>query len=232
MSNVVKIAKGLRKQLGYNVTREALLQNCHERGYDVIYYDPKEGHSIISHLGIGEFAEQAKAFVVPSAKIIFVRKGYDGKTEAYLLAHELGHIILKHNVQPGEDNTIQEREANQFAEILLKPNRFLMLAHKYNRIAILLLLAIAVSMVVGVYIGGLRSTDTQTPPVTMPSSTETEINSNADDTDVEMVCVTTSGDKYHLPDCQYVRDKTNITTLTLDEAINMGYEPCKVCIGD
>ena len=33
------------------------------------------------------------------------------------------------------------------------------------------------------------------------------INSNADDTDVEMVCVTTSGDGYHLPDCQYVRDQ-------------------------
>ena len=44
------------------------------------------------------------------------------------------------------------------------------------------------------------------------------------------VYVTTSGTKYHLPNCRYVKYKTNITGYNTDDAINKGYEPCKICI--
>ena len=46
--------------------------------------------------------------------------------------------------------------------------------------------------------------------------------------DLEVV-VTSSGEKYHLPDCRFVKNKTNTTTLSIDEAIKEGYEPCDVC---
>jgi hypothetical protein len=42
-----------------------------------------------------------------------------------------------------------------------------------------------------------------------------------------LVYVTRSGKKYHLKDCRYVR-KSRLT-LTLKEAKEKGYEPCKVC---
>lgn len=45
----------------------------------------------------------------------------------------------------------------------------------------------------------------------------------------EVVVVTKTGDKYHLPDCQHVRGKTDLTELTKQEAIDKGYEACKVC---
>lgn len=44
------------------------------------------------------------------------------------------------------------------------------------------------------------------------------------------VYVTLSGTKYHLPTCQYVKDKSNLIEYDVVEAINNGYQPCKICI--
>ena len=44
------------------------------------------------------------------------------------------------------------------------------------------------------------------------------------------VFVTPSGTKYHLPDCRYVKYKTNIIKKELNTAIDDGYTPCKICI--
>lgn len=46
----------------------------------------------------------------------------------------------------------------------------------------------------------------------------------------QTVVVTISGTKYHLSDCRYVKKKTNLTTTNIDDAIQQGYAPCKVCI--
>lgn len=46
------------------------------------------------------------------------------------------------------------------------------------------------------------------------------------------VVVTRSGEKYHLPDCQYVKYKTNIINMTEQDALNAGYEPCSICRSD
>ena len=44
------------------------------------------------------------------------------------------------------------------------------------------------------------------------------------------VIVTISGTKYHMPDCRYVKNKTNVIEEDINTAINDGYAPCKVCI--
>lgn len=68
-------------------------------------------------------------------------------------------------------------------------------------------------------------------PVSNTIGKETEIEDNAQDI---QVVVTTSGDKYHLPNCQYVKDKKDdsLRTLTIQEARDEGKEPCKVCRPD
>lgn len=43
---------------------------------------------------------------------------------------------------------------------------------------------------------------------------------------------TKSGDKFHLSDCQYVKNKSNTISLDYQEALNAGLEPCKVCTPD
>lgn len=48
--------------------------------------------------------------------------------------------------------------------------------------------------------------------------------------EVQQVIVTSSGTRYHLPNCRYVKYKTNIIEKDINTAINAGYTPCKVCI--
>ena len=68
-----------------------------------------------------------------------------------------------------------------------------------------------------------KSVATHAPAVHTPTPTE-NISQNQD------VIVTISGTKYHMPDCRYVKKKTNIIEEDIHVAINDGYAPCKVCI--
>lgn len=43
------------------------------------------------------------------------------------------------------------------------------------------------------------------------------------------VVITKSGTKYHLPECQHVKYKTDVIEMPKEEAIRLDYEPCKVC---
>lgn len=45
----------------------------------------------------------------------------------------------------------------------------------------------------------------------------------------ETVYVTKDGDKFHKAGCQYIRNKEWLMELTPQQAINAGYDPCKVC---
>ena len=42
--------------------------------------------------------------------------------------------------------------------------------------------------------------------------------------------MTSSGTHYHLQDCQYIKDKSNIIYISLEEAESLKLEPCKKCI--
>ena len=46
----------------------------------------------------------------------------------------------------------------------------------------------------------------------------------------DKVLVTKSGKKYHLPNCFYVANKTDVTKLSIEEAFEKGYKPCSKCI--
>ena len=40
---------------------------------------------------------------------------------------------------------------------------------------------------------------------------------------------TETGDKYHVRDCMYIKDKTNVYRLTREEFDSGEYEPCGAC---
>lgn len=46
----------------------------------------------------------------------------------------------------------------------------------------------------------------------------------------KIVFITSSGEKYHLSNCRYVKNKTNVSKFSLKDAIKNGYEPCSICI--
>lgn len=43
------------------------------------------------------------------------------------------------------------------------------------------------------------------------------------------VRVTPHGQKYHRPECEHVRDRTDTRSMTVEEAQSSGYQPCLVC---
>lgn len=63
------------------------------------------------------------------------------------------------------------------------------------------------------------------------ASTGTAVQNNSNGQEIEVV-VTPTGTKYHLPDCQHVESKNNLTTMTRNEAIDKGFAPCKTCKPD
>lgn len=44
----------------------------------------------------------------------------------------------------------------------------------------------------------------------------------------EKICVTAKGKKYHTISCRTIKNSA-ITMLAKEEAVKLGYEPCKVC---
>lgn len=60
-----------------------------------------------------------------------------------------------------------------------------------------------------------------------PSSVNNEIEKNEGKSGTTYVYVSENGEKYHRYSCRYVTE--NMEEVTLDEAIDSGYQPCKVC---
>lgn len=50
-----------------------------------------------------------------------------------------------------------------------------------------------------------------------------------DEKKLQIVYITQSGEKYHEPDCRYVKYNNTVEELTLGEAVEKGYTACKVC---
>ena len=49
--------------------------------------------------------------------------------------------------------------------------------------------------------------------------------------DIDVV-VTKSGQKFHTSNCKHIKDKSNLIHMTINEAIQAGYEPCEDCKPD
>lgn len=74
-------------------------------------------------------------------------------------------------------------------------------------------------------------TTTTTTTTAEPETTTEAIPATAatQDPAETIVYITASGDKYHNESCRYYDD--TCTPMTLQDAQNAGYEPCKVCGG-
>lgn len=160
-------------------------------------------------------------------KLLFIRQHIGEEELIHYLLHELGHVWLKHTYSLYDDD-IQEREADEFAvhvKILLRQQKNL---RNISIVCSMLILAVLihVSQALPPSTPAMNTTvtpiinTTLTPTISAPPSVDTEF---------EAVYITTSGKKYHKPDCRYVKNKTNIKEISKSEAIRLEYEPCKIC---
>ena len=62
-------------------------------------------------------------------------------------------------------------------------------------------------------------------------STPTPTSENKDENNSQdKFFITSSGERYHKRDCQYIKDKENVISVSLEEAKKLEIEPCKKCI--
>lgn len=62
------------------------------------------------------------------------------------------------------------------------------------------------------------------------AATGSQAQSNSgSDSSQQIVAVTPNGEKYHVPGCRTLKRSKVINEITVQEAINRGYEPCSVC---
>lgn len=112
---------------------------CKSEGYRVMFYREREARDIIEVYNLQEYTRSKLAFTVSTEKIriIFLSDSSSYAERCFALAHELGHIYLRHTNQEILGKAIddqalenaQEEEADSFAVCLLAP---LCILKKYN----------------------------------------------------------------------------------------------------
>lgn len=226
---MTKDVKGFVKK--YNLTRknltyEYLKQIFARLGYDIVFFK-KENNSndvqiLIDAYELQDCISSYQSFIFSddNIKLLFLREHMAEDELMHYMLHELGHIWLEHN--PNTYNCEhQEMTADEFAvevKILLRQRKRL--------IKILVVCSICFWILSSYFcFETLKQIPNSSAIVTQPpdfvSSYAAESNRN--------MYVTKSGTKYHLPNCQYVKYKTNIIEISEQEAVKLGYEPCKVC---
>lgn len=207
------------------------------------------GLESLEMIGAAEYGRNKKAF-----SICFMNGNYNVYINDYLSAdercsvilHEIGHVMHGHSVSDyicGDSvdalvRRTEEIEANSFAEYYLKMQGDKKLTNDKKRNYIftatfVCVLAAALSFgpfnrpssEVILLRPGTALQQTVTPtfnPATTRKPITSEITQKA-------VYITSHGQKFHLPDCRYVNDRTNITEMTIEKAMDKGYSACSVC---
>lgn len=103
---------------------DSLKKLCEKLGYRLLPVG--ENKELISKLGIGDVSKFiAFTYLHQDIKLVFFDETHSTGTRLFAIAHELGHICLKHNYQGAigycKATSLQEREADVFAYQLLAP---------------------------------------------------------------------------------------------------------------
>ncbi len=113
----------------------------------------------------------------------------------------------------------EEKLCNQFNEIKEKNIKI-----RYIVVAIITALILVTATITVNYKSQENIEQTQVIQEATPTS-EPQI------MDIDVV-VTKSGQKYHTLECKHIKDKPNLIHMTINEAIQAGYEPCEDCKPD
>lgn len=89
-------------------------------------------------------------------------------------------------------------------------------------ITLLVIMLIAIGFIVFSNAGEQKPS--YSPPEVTSTPSSPNVNSHSD-----LTYVTVHGKKYHKADCQYIKYKTNITELSIEDAESLQLEPCSIC---
>lgn len=226
--NIFFTARRLRCHLHNDLSAENLQQYLNANGWRVLHYNFK----LFAKINCMEVAQNHHSFCFyasdDNAKIVFVdRENLSTRGLELALLHEVCHIVLNHHLRIAcyDYNDVIESEANTLAaevqrQITARPWRIRFLSFM-----------IAVLLIVSLFnIPWWPTYSNQRAVVAYePDSTTVSVAANIQK-NAERFYITASGTRYHILDCYHIRGR-DVFTISKSEAENMGYTPCKDCIG-
>lgn len=176
------------------------------QGFHIVYYsrscNDEPAERLLTNLGLKDYSRKVTSFIHmdDDNKLVFVLEDLTEDDQLVRLLHEEAHIFDDHRFKRGViDYTDTQKE--DFANAFAG---YVLSSKTNKRTRIIAIAAICLSLAaVACYMFA-----------TLPGR--------------QHVYITRDGDKYHNRDCQYVEGK-DLAELTVQEAIEAGYEPCSVC---
>ena len=187
-------------------------------GFKICYYNSVNNETVqalIDNLKLTNYYTSTRGFTYSDndRRIIFIRECMTEKDTLKVITHELSHIFLNHIDRCSKNcDKAQEEEADEFARLLLKRNSKTPYIITFTAVIICLITILSAGIILN------KSNAYYLPNGSQEKKTNTEI-----------VVVTRTGTKYHLPDCRYVENKTDTEEMTVEEALSKGLGPCQVC---
>ncbi len=212
-------ARQVRRALGAQPNFTNLSDYIDNLGWQTFLFSD-ENDPTLRQLRLTEYARHKNAFSqqIDTANFIFIRKNLPPDMLNRLLAHEIGHILLGHTSAEVIFPALcvqQEAAAAYFADQLLNAPKHL----RRNIMIVLVVLMLAVFAVLATQLHGVTTVQLAVPEVTAPPTIA-----------AGEYYITASGRSYHVADCYHIRDR-QIMSITKATAEDMGYAPCKDCIG-
>ncbi len=201
------------------VTLEAIKGVLKKQGYTIIefnnIFNDENVTTLIDSLKIEKNTEQSKAFtyVDQYRRLVFLNEDLSDDEKLVVLAHEEGHIYCNHfTATPiiGKD-VVEEHEANEFSHYILNPTvaqRWIGSIKQHKKVVAISLI-LCLTIIAGVLIFCA---------IQKEKSYYGEF------------YLTSTGNKYHEEECIFVKDKTNVRRMTVDEFESGDYEPCGICL--
>lgn len=210
--SAIKLLKFLKLD-DKTVTFKNLLKAVRKKGFLVYGYSKSD--TLLMTFGLFDESKEAdsvSAVDKSGVVYIFIDDSLSDEYQLFALAHETGHIMLKHRKTQSLKRQ-QEREADLFAHYLLSNNSA---SHKKSIVGIVcMLLSVCLIFLIA----------TQTAPITNKNvkTVSVETNNYEDDfyeTDKNALCYFTKyGEVYHLySDCQYVRNAKYVYSDTIEHS--------------
>lgn len=196
------------------VNKDVLSKIIEGQGYTIIPYNRYSNSDkvsfLIATLGVGDYINSSCCFTYQNEKhrLVFLNNELSDDEAVIVLAHEEGHIWHNHVVSEsvfGSDIK-QEFEANEFAHYLLED----VSGRKKLVTKICIVTMLLVVVCGGAFTGYKISQDKRIY--------------------TDNYYRTSSGTKYHIEGCIYLKNKTDIKKLTKEEFESGNYEPCSVCV--
>ena len=203
----------------YSITLDSLKLIIEKQGYTIVEYNStynsEHVDTLIKTLNLENRIIQSRGFSYAdnNFRLVFVDESLTDEEKLIVLAHEEGHIYCKHLSRSsviGED-VLDECEANEFSHYILEPTiaRWLREYTSQHKKAVIAISLIVLISFFGIIAGVIKKK-------------ESSYYGN--------YYVTETGQKYHVEGCSYIKDKTNVHRMTIEEYESGKYEPCGKCL--